>query len=1075
MKKRRGSKVLATTLALMLALTMVLPLNIFASEEVLTEGTETAMETVSTVDASSSEPDTPVPPAAQSVSAEQTMSETSSYTVSFYLNDALAFQQTVPQGASVTEPAEKPAAPEGMRFVGWFEENAAEPYIFTGSAVAADLSLYAVFEAVPPQPADSGNEPGEGTLEEETDTTGENSENNNSESSTTGEETLDETSAEGASSASEPMAASFAAFSMALPQLPAVADEEYTVTFVVDGQVYDTVTVEKDTLVALPVPTSEESSAPFLGWYAEGESLPFSAYRLVESDLTLTAKFSENVLVTYLDTDGTELEVFEVEKDELAPLTGKSPALSMGQQFLYWTQEGSDEEYKFDTPLAKSIRLVPKLADKALAVFVTQGSEIEPQTGPDRFTAEKPETDPTREGYLFAGWSSSAEGTDDFDFDTEISGTVFIYAKWEAAEVDYILNYWVESVDGSGNDLVYTKQMEKAAVTGETLRVDEAQAAQEAKSGDKSVTDLLCYSTFSHSDEKEASAFGDTVINLYYTRTEFTFFFDATVEKKPSAGYSVGGGRSLAGEILLADGTNVGSTYTLTVKLGQDVTGVWPHTVNFGDAPYAFRNWSDYYGNGGSTYFGYNNIAVAFSAPKAVQTNYYYNVTKPVRTEVTLYPTLVENPYRETRHYYTEITEEERAAMSEGDYISWSTDNPVYPGTRYYKLSWESVVTNQSSNPKTTAQNWPGTALEGFEQIGAARNSSNTCKANEFQRVLDDPNGTQGKDYIIQYFMPRKTNTLTFVMNGGALQDADSRLASAGGNYTAQLPYQTALTSLLPTAANVTKQNYKFEGWYTDEQFHVEYTGGTMPESGLTLFAKYSGTEITVRYLDGENEYIRTYARGEKLTQHDLVDTPYDGVEKGDPVPGKGTFLGWYYEVGSGTRADVEFPLGLTLTRDEYVLTADFEPEDYTVTFQGDEGGSNLVIYDTQKVKSGSRNTLARSGHLRFTPNAREGYAFKGWSTSLGATTPNFTTATRVLENTTVYAVWEILPVNLTFDSNNGAETTEVVTYTMEYGQSLREAGLPVPGSNEVTYEGHTLAGWYTRPEEGEVFEPATA
>ena len=59
------------------------------------------------------------------------------------------------------------------------------------------------------------------------------------------------------------------------------------------------------------------------------------------------------------------------------------------------------------------------------------GSEVAEQFVKNNLCAEKPAEDPTKEGYLFAGWYADKDCTQPFDFEnTDITGKTNVYAKW---------------------------------------------------------------------------------------------------------------------------------------------------------------------------------------------------------------------------------------------------------------------------------------------------------------------------------------------------------------------------------------------------------------------------------------------------------------------------------------------------------------------------------------------------------------------------------------------------------------------------------------------------------------------
>lgn len=124
----------------------------------------------------------------------------------------------------------------------------------------------------------------------------------------------------------------------------------------------------------------------------------------------------------------------------------------------------------------------------------------------------------------------------------------------------------------------------------------------------------------------------------------------------------------------------------------------------------------------------------------------------------------------------------------------------------------------------------------------------------------------------------------------------------------------------------------------------------------------------------------------------------------------------------------------------------------YTVSFNANGGSGSM---DAVAGVSGSY-TLPANG---FT--APYGKQFKGWAVSAGGTVITNTSIT-VTENTTLYAVWEDIPVTtytVTFDANGGSVTPAGV----EAGEDGKPASLPTP-----TREGYTFDGWFTAADGGE-------
>lgn len=78
------------------------------------------------------------------------------------------------------------------------------------------------------------------------------------------------------------------------------------------------------------------------------------------------------------------------------------------------------------------------------------GSSVNGQTPASGSTVSKP-TDPTREGYTFAGWYTDEACTETYDFSTAVTADVTLYAKWTKNAINPGGNGGSGSNGGSGN------------------------------------------------------------------------------------------------------------------------------------------------------------------------------------------------------------------------------------------------------------------------------------------------------------------------------------------------------------------------------------------------------------------------------------------------------------------------------------------------------------------------------------------------------------------------------------------------------------------------------------------------
>lgn len=153
------------------------------------------------------------------------------------------------------------------------------------------------------------------------------------------------------------------------------------------------------------------------------------------------------------------------------------------------------------------------------------------------------------------------------------------------------------------------------------------------------------------------------------------------------------------------------------------------------------------------------------------------------------------------------------------------------------------------------------------------------------------------------------------------------------------------------------------------------------------------------------------------------------------------------------------------------VLTANYEPIAYTITFDPNGGAGTMapqsMTYDKEEALN--KNTFTR-----------DGYDFNGWTTGKDGTgilyadqasVKNLTT--RAGDNITLYAQWkakEVTPatVTVTFDANGGKLTGDA-SATVNKGGKLEK--LPA----EPTRTGYTFGGWYTEKDGGDKVTTDTA
>ena len=241
--------------------------------------------------------------------------------------------------------------------------------------------------------------------------------------------------------------------------------------------------------------------------------------------------------------------------------------------------------------------------------------------------------------------------------------------------------------------------------------------------------------------------------------------------------------------------------------------------------------------------------------------------------------------------------------------------------------------------------------------------------------------GTYGDKTFYAKWLPIEYN-IYYKLNGG------TNNAENPDNYNTE----TSIELKAPT-----KDGYTFEGWFTDEDFKNQSSVIPVGEGDAkTFYAKWTANENTIVFIANggtglmQNMTIATNDSA-NLTVNAFTNDGY-------------TFMGW----SSTENGEVEYADGATFAMGPeitYTLYAVWQVNINAVIFNANGGNGTMSDY---KLATGATGTLPNN---IFT---RDGYTFKGWSTSAngsiaygdGASYTMGTESTYVL-----YALWEVIPV----------------------------------------------------------------
>ena len=189
-------------------------------------------------------------------------------------------------------------------------------------------------------------------------------------------------------------------------------------------------------------------------------------------------------------------------------------------------------------------------------------------------------------------------------------------------------------------------------------------------------------------------------------------------------------------------------------------------------------------------------------------------------------------------------------------------------------------------------------------------------------------------------------------------------------------------------------------------------------------------------------------------------------VRSGDKFIGIGAYGTAFAQEGNTAGAIAEAPAQDQETISGYLVFEGFDGagdpiltplfSDFTVTFDGNGGVPPL---QTEQVEPGQKVDPLPTV-------TREGHTFLEWNSEPDGTGFEFSTATAVTADITVYAIWEAEIYTVTFDGNSGEPAQQVVT--VDHGTTIN----PLPTASKAN---HGLVQWNSEPDgTGDPFTTAT-
>lgn len=280
-----------------------------------------------------------------------------------------------------------------------------------------------------------------------------------------------------------------------------------------------------DTLITPTAP--DVAGKVFVGWY-EGETKfeDFNTALTITETKTreITAKYEDALYVYFYNPDGTQIMRTEKVSDhEGHDFTNISYEVDATHKIVGWADKKNGTTNIADSitvPTDKtSVNVYAIIKEGYWISFDSDGGSIVDSQfvlNGDKLTLNK-STNPTKPGYTFDGWYN---GSAKVENGATVTNPMTLKAHWNAAEVNYTINYWQQKVTDDKNatdaqkTYEYVEAETKKATTGTPISAENLKTYKGFK-----------YNANNSSKDVKISGDGTTIINVYYDRVLCTVNF----------------------------------------------------------------------------------------------------------------------------------------------------------------------------------------------------------------------------------------------------------------------------------------------------------------------------------------------------------------------------------------------------------------------------------------------------------------------------------------------------------------------------------------------------------------------
>ena len=782
-------------------------------------------------------------------------------------------------------------------------------------------------------------------------------------------------------------------------------DTHITFKFYNGETLLDTQVVNDDGQLTAPATPAIESGRKFLGWYAvdaygqlEAQEFDFStAYTKYSgrSEVKVMAKFEAVFYVYFMTVEGQvhSTAIANAANDfKVALPTDYEPN---GKVVTGW--KANNAVFTDDTVVSADTYVYPVTEDCYWVTFNTTGGSMvgsRSVTKGDTLNL-RGVTAPTRTGYSFKGWSTTADGA---NVVTSIAPTAdtTLYAVWEGDDVKYMVVYWGENADDTNYSALATATL--TGKVGSTVTLNATTGALP-----NSVSDRQHFK-FSSSDSATIRADGSSVLNVYFSRNSYKLTF-----REYTGGFFSGSYHTVA---------------TITAKYNASIF------AEFGKHPfnttYNGRAWectdSSKYNYALQTLDRMPGFDATFNlydkSSNKLKTIYYYVQNVGTTVNSNRWPTSTANfsLYKEVQTYF--------------NYATYDEEYHNIDGFNRYSASVAGFKRNQKdfSNNTLYLYYMRKSYTLTFNNYGAV--SDNTV---EYEAKLDSynnyvparPEGFSENAVFMGWYEVKPsqiTSTTQRFDFTGKTMPADNLTLFA---YWVEKP--VTLTVQVPTLGGYTASNYEVAigtvisgvDVFKDAEAKIAEAGKTVLkwvyEDGTAVDVNSAiGSDTTVKAVLKGEVYTLTYVTGTTASITDENSYEYEalaqvkdgsGLKSGDKV-----FACWTDETGK-----VYYPGSYVTMTGNKTLTANYvEPSvKVTLTYHSN--------FDTDRTKTidavPNNDKVTVMDYTSTGLPSRLGYQVKGWKDANGV---EYAVGSEArldnVDSNDLYAVWEAINVNYTVE-----------------------------------------------------------